>query len=166
MCKLYKCIHSLLLSYTYAFTPCSWALHMQPQFTLEFYICTHKLPESFTYICIHNFAPELHICIHNCPRALHMQPQFAFELYIYMQPQFTLESWSHWIFVMLGSEKKLWPYVHTFLPENVPTLLKCTENSAPKCTHLYEIHRKFCPKWYPSVCHIRGKFYSKIYLFS
>ena len=67
MCKLYKCIHSLLLSFTYAFTPCSWALHMQPQFALE-----------------------LHKCIHNCPRALHMQPQFALELYIYAT---TIHSW-------------------------------------------------------------------------
>ena len=91
----------LLLSFTYAFTPCSWALHMQPQFTLEFYICTHKLPKSFTYATtIHSwsshmhpqFALELHICIHNCPRALHMQPQFALELFIYAISNFTYTS--------------------------------------------------------------------------
>ena len=33
-----------------------------------------------------------------------------------------------------------------FCLKNVPTLLKCTENSAQKCTHLYEVYRKFDPK--------------------
>ena len=40
--ELYICIHSLLLSSTYASTICPRALHMQLQFALELYICIHK----------------------------------------------------------------------------------------------------------------------------
>ena len=38
-----------------------------------------------------------------------------------------------------------------FCLKNVPTLLKCTENAVPKCTHLYEMYGKFSPQLYPSV---------------
>ena len=43
-------------------------------------------------------------------------------------------------------EKNLDLMYRQFCLKNVPTLLICTQNSAPKCTGLYEMYRKCSPK--------------------